>query len=249
MTPEELQKAQNALTEKQRNFVEFWLQYRNAAYAYEKAYNAARMAPSTIYVQAHRLLKSPKVAPIIEARLTALGEELTDETEFTVLRVLQQYIDLSQADPNEVAGVRTGACRHCWGEGHGYHWKEHEYAEAVTKADQAGEPLPDPAGGFGYRFTADANPDCPVCEGLGAEYQAPVDTSKLSPGGRLLYAGVKPTNNGLEIKIRDRDKALENAAKIIGAFTERLDLTVKGGVKVENVTPENAAELYKEMIK
>lgn len=246
----DLVKAQNALTEKQRNFVELWLVHRNAHYAYVEAYDAKRMSPATVYVNAHRLLRHNKIAPILEARLEQLGERLTDETELTVARVMAEFVELAKADPDEVTGLRVGACRHCWGEGHQYQWKEHEYQTAMTKAEATeGASLPDPAGGFGYRFTDAPNPDCPVCEGGGSTYQRPVDTSKLSPGGRALFAGVKPTANGLEIKLRDRDKALENAAKIIGAFRETIDLNVKAGVKVANVTPETASEVYQEMLK
>jgi len=242
----DLVKAQNALTPKQRKFVELWLVHRNAHYAYVEAYEANRMNPATAYRNGHALLRHNKIAPIIEARLAALGEKLTEETELTVARVVEEYIALTFADPDEVTGLRVGACRHCWGDGHQYQWKEHEYVAELAKG---GEVLPDPAGGFGYRFTDAPNPACPVCEGGGSTYQRPVDTSKLSPGGRALFAGVKPTANGLEIKLRDRDKALENAAKIIGAFTQRLDIQVTTPVKIEDVTPETAGNVYKEMIK
>ena len=251
----DLIKAQNALTEKQRNFVELWLVHRNAHYAYVEAYDAKRMNPATAYVQGSRLLKHSKIAPIIEARLSAIGETMEEETGFSIHAAWREFMTLASSDPDEVTGIRVGACRHCYGEAHLYHWKEHEFMEALRKAETEEREgnlhvtFPDPAGGFGYRFTDLPNPDCPVCEGGGAMYQRPVDTSKLSPGGRALFAGVKPTANGLEIKLRDRDKALENAAKIIGAFRETIDLNVKGKVLVGEVTAENAAATYSEMIK
>jgi phage terminase small subunit len=245
----DLIKAQNALTEKQRNFVELWLVHRNAAYAYEKAYDAGRVNPATVYRQGHRLLRHSKIAPILEARLTALGETLTDETELTVQRVVEEYITLWQANPDEVTGVRVGACRYCHGADHMYQWTPAEFAEATRKAELSELPLPDVAGGLDFDRTALPDPACPECRGEGQLRQVPVDTSKLSPGGRALFAGVKPTANGLEIKLRDRDKALENAAKIIGAFRETIDLNVKAGVKVANVTAENAADVYQEMLK
>ena len=239
----------NKLTEKQRKFVELWLQYRNAAYAYEHAYDAGRVNPATVYREGHRLLRHPKIAPIIELRLTELGQSLSDETEMTVARVLEEFATLATANPDEVTGVRVGACRYCHGVAHQYQWTPAEFAEATRKAEQTESPLPDPAGGLDFDRTALPDPACPECRGEGVLRQVPVDTSKLSPGGRALFAGVKPTANGLEIKLRDRDKALENAAKIIGAFRETIDLNVKAGVKVANVTPENAADVYAQMLK
>lgn len=249
MTPEALTKAQNALTEKQRNFVELWLVHRNAAYAYEKAYDASRMNPASVYVAAHRLLHHAKIAPIIEARLTELGEVLDEETGFSAQAAWREFMALATANPDEVTGVRVGACRYCHGVAHQYQWTPAEFAEATRKAEQTESPLPDPAGGLDFDRTALPDPACPECSGEGQLRQVPVDTSKLSPGGRALFAGVKPTANGLEIKLRDRDKALENAAKIIGAFRETIDLNVKAGVKVANVTAENAADVYAQMLK
>lgn len=245
----DLIRAQNALTEKQRNFVELWLVHRNAHQAYIEAYEAKRMNPATAYRNGHKMLRHDKIAPIIEARLEQLGERLTDETELTIQRVVEEYIALSFADPDEVTGVRIGACRYCHGADHMYQWTPAEFAEATRKAELSELPLPDPAGGLDFDRTALPDPACPECRGEGQLRQVPVDTSKLSPGGRALFAGVKPTANGLEIKLRDRDKALENAAKIIGAFRETIDLNVKGKVLVGEVTAENAAATYQEMLK
>lgn len=245
----DLEKAQLALTEKQRNFVEIWLRHRNAHMAYIEAFGAKRMNPATSYREGHRLTRHPKIAPIIEARLEQLGETLSDETELTVMRVLQEFMTLATADPDEVTGVRVGACRHCWGVGHQYQWTPAEFMEATKHAEKADRDLPDPSGGIDFDRTAMPNSECPECRGEGILRQVPVDTSKLSPGGRALFAGVKPTAHGIEIKLRDRDKAMENAAKIVGAFKETIDLNVKGAVDVSKVTPENADQIYKEMLK
>ncbi len=245
----DLNKAQAALTEKQRNFVELWLRHRNAHMAYNEAFDAKRMNPATSYRNGHRMLNHAKIRPIIDARLEQLGETLSDETELTVMRVLQEFMTLATADPDEVTGVRVGACRHCWGVDHQYQWTPAEFMEATRNAERAEKDLPDPAGGIDFDRTALPNGDCPECRGEGILRQVPVDTSKLSPGGRALFAGVKPTAHGIEIKLRDRDKAMENAAKIVGAFKETIDLNVKAAVDVSKVTPETAAEVYKEMLK
>ena len=41
----------------------------------------------------------------------------------------------------------------------------------------------------------------------------------------MLYAGVKQTREGLEIKMHDQQKALENAARHLGMFQDKLEVT------------------------
>ena len=149
----DLIKAQNALTEKQRNFVELWLVHRNAHYAYEHAYEASRMNPATSYVNGCKLLKNTKIAPVIEARLAALGETMDEETGFSVQAAWREFMALASANPDEVTGVRVGACRYCHGADHMYHWTPAEYAMAVREAEireiKGGEAVmyPDPKAG------------------------------------------------------------------------------------------------------
>jgi phage terminase small subunit len=201
----DLIKAQNALTEKQRNFVELWLVHRNAHYAYVEAYEAKRMSPATAYRDGHRMLRHPKIAPIIEARLTALGEALTDETEMSVARVLDAFVELAKADPDEVTGVRVGACRYCHGVDHMYQWTPAEFAEATRKAEKAETELPDPRLAV---WTSTVRPSL-TPRAPSAVARASCGKCRLIPpsypqGARALFAGVKPTANGLEIKLRDR---------------------------------------------
>lgn len=217
------------------------------------AYDASRMRPSSIYVQGHRLLKNPKIAPIIEARLAELGEALGDETEVTIARALQSLVDIVQADPDELTGVRTGACRYCYGIDHFYQWRtEREYSEAVRLAESRDQPLPDMSGGFGYNQTLPPDPNCPECDGVGREYYAPRDTSKLSAGAKALFAGVKPTRNGPEILLRDKDRAQEAINKIIGAYVERVELsgsTTVGKPDLTGLDPSAAAAAYADFVK
>lgn len=241
------------LTKKQERFVEEYLVHRSAAEAYRVAYDASRMRPSSIYVNGHRLLKHAKIAPIIEARLAELGESLSEETEVTIARALQSLIDIVQADPDELTGVRTGACRHCYGIDHFYQWRtEREYSEAVRLAERNDQPLPDMSGGFGYNQTLPPDPNCPECDGIGSEYYAPRDTSKLSAGAKALFAGVKPTRNGPEILLRDKDRAQEAINKIIGAYVERVELSGSTTVAKPDLTglsASDAASKYAEFVK
>jgi len=77
-----------------------------------------------------------------------------------------------------------------------------------------GDPrLPTDIGGYGYRITDGPNPNCPECAGLGVGFVRITDTTTLTGSARLLYDGVEETRQGKRIKIRDRDRALENLAK------------------------------------
>lgn len=168
----------------------------------------------------------------IAARIAELKEASAAKAEWGVADALMDFLKVATADPRELIETRIGACRFCYGENHQFHWKEREYLEAVQRAEAAEEPLPDPAGGFGYRRTAMPHPDCPECEGEGAQRIVPKDTAKLSPQALMIYEGVKKTKDGYEIKIADRHKARENAARIIGAFVDRKEVSGPGGAPV-----------------
>jgi phage terminase small subunit len=77
------------------------------------------------------------------------------------------------------------------------------------------------------------DPNCPECHGDGVGHNVAADTRTLSPQARMLYAGVKQTKDGLEIKMHDQQKALENAARHLGMFTEKL--TIGGKLSLEEL--------------
>lgn len=243
--------AKKELTVRQQRFVEEYLIHRSAAEAYRVAYDATRMRPSSVYTNGHRMLNHAKLRPIIEERLAQLGEDLSEETGLTVGRVMGMFADLALADPNELAGLRVGACRHCHGLDHLYQWKhEREYQEAVAKAEKDGAEYPDMSGGFGYVHTEPPAPDCPECGGEGLSRLIPQDTRKLSPGAKLLFQGVKHTKDGPTIIFADKLKALESVAKILGAFTEKLEVSGKvASVDVSGMSPQDAAAAYAALIK
>lgn len=240
------------LTPRQARFIEEYLIHRSAAEAYRVAYDASRMRPSSVYTNGHRMLNHAKIKPIIEERLERLGESLSDETEFTVVRALQDFMDLARADPNELIGLRVGCCRYCHGPDHQYQWTPAEFAVATTKAEQAEQPLPDVAGGLDFDRTLPPNPACPECRGEGETRIVPMDTRNLSPGGKMLYQGVKQTKDGLQIILADKSKALENATKLIGGFLERVELSGSATVAKPDLTGLSASEAaskYSEFIK
>lgn len=226
------------MTLNELTFGDEYVKHRSPIEAYRTAYDATRMRPSTAHRNAQFVLKREHVKNYINDKLSALGETIHEETAFDVTQALQAFMDIATADPDELTGLRIGACRYCWGDGHNYQYRhEREYLEALAEAEQKGEDhkLPMPDGGFGYNRTRPPHPECTECDGLGEQYFAPIDTSKISPSAKALFQGAKPTQAGIQILVADKAKALENAAKIVGAFTDRLHVTGDLATKVQTI--------------
>lgn len=242
------------LTLKQGKFVDAYIETRDAHEAYTLAFDCKRMRPSSISTEGYRMLKHPHVALEIKRRLELIGEASDEKLGFDAIQALSLFIDLARADPNELIGLRVGCCRKCWGDGFNFQWRtEQEWMEACAKAEKAGDenfPLPD--GGFGFDHTKEPNVECPYCRGEGETRIVPMDTRNLSPGGKMLYQGVKQTKDGLQIILADKAKALENATKLIGGFLERVELS--GGVSVAKpdltgLSASDASAKYADFVK
>lgn len=250
-----------ALTKKQERFAHLvGADGLNQSAAYREAYDAERMSDEAVSVAASRLIDRANVALRIQALRLARQQAASEDMQFDVRKLMETYIAIAFVDPNELISQRVGACRHCWGVGGGYQWKESEYLaalagwEAQCAGTKNGEPLPampDIAGGFGYRFTAAPNPECLECEGEGEPRVVPMDTTKLSPGARLLYRGVQQTKDGVKVLFANQDKALEQIGRILGAFDDKLRLDLIGKVQSLQLTttdPKEAADAYAKMV-
>lgn len=220
------------LNDRQRRFV---LAYLKEPIAAEAARQAGYKQP---HVQGPRLLSNVVVAAAIKA-----GQAEIEATAMVEAHgIVERWLALADADASELTQHLHGACRYCHGIDQQYQWRtEREFREAFTSAVYvlfAGEAslieaalsgaitddrLPTDAGGYGYRITADPNPLCQECDGLGVEFVRMADTRTLSPGARLLYDGVEETKQGKKVKTRDRDRALENIAKHIGMFAGKVE--------------------------
>jgi phage terminase small subunit len=246
------------LTAKKQAFAEHYAVYRDGPAAYRHAYNVrSTTTAGSIATAASSLLADPEIANMIEKLVN--NAAATSPVVFDVAAALTKWLEIAGADPDELIGLRVGCCRHCYGEGGLYQWHELEYlarldeAERQQRAGDLNVQLPDLAGGFGYDHTRDPNPSCWKCRGEGVERVVARDTSKLTPGARLLYGGVKTTRDGIQINIADRQKALENACRIIGAFNDKLKLDGSIGVmaavlKMETDDPQAAARAYQELM-
>lgn len=160
--------------------------------------------PKGAQVHGSRLLSNAMVAKAIQegqgARAAALKLEAED--------VLREWVTIATADPAELTQWRQGSCKRCW-------------------FDKDGNLLPE----FEDKtLLSDPNPECRWCRGEGWGRVFLRDSRQLSPQARKLFAGVKQTKDGVEVKMRDQDAALVNIARHLGMFNDKLDL--KAGIHV-----------------
>ncbi len=199
----------------------------NATQAAIRAGFSTRTAGS----QGHDLLKKPE----IQARLGELRESIAERLDIESAEVFRRWWHTATADPNELTQHRRGACRYCHGANHLFMWRtqrefDDAYARWLKDSPPEGAPLhmaeahnaiePITEGGFGYSRTADPDPACPECDGMGVGYVWVADTRKVSEQGRLLFNGVKETKAGIEILMADRQKALELVARNLGMLKD-----------------------------
>lgn len=184
---------------------------------------------ATSYATAQSLLKLPKIKKAIQELLDARAYRTT----ITQDRVLERWWMIATADPNELVQYRRVACRYCHGIDFRYQWKDQrEYDDAAEKAQLQKKPAPLMDGGFGYSHTADPNPECPSCCGEGYGRVHIKDTRTLDGPAALLYAGAEEGREGVKLKMHDQAKALENVAKHLGMFKERVELSGPNGSPV-----------------
>ena len=153
--------------------------------------------------------------------------------------VIERWWRIATADPNDLVQLRRGCCRYCHGVDHLYQWIDAgEYEEAVAASAKAKgcSASPSDAGGFGYRAGTPAHPDCPRCGGRGVAEVFAADTRTLKGDAALLYAGVKETSGGIEIRMHDQAKALENVARHLGLFKDQVEHTGVTTVEIVRLT-------------
>jgi phage terminase small subunit len=225
--------ATKPLTVRQQLFVVEYMVDLNALKA------AIRAGYTASYARHHsaELLVTPHVAAAIAVEMEARSKRVKVDADW----VLERWRQIASANPNELSQFRRQACRYCHGEGHDFQWiDEIELRAATADAIDRGKPAPARAGGIGYVAIADAHPECPRCNGEGVGRSHGLDTRHLIGSAAVLYAGVKETKDGLEIKMHDQMKALDNIARHLGMFNDKLQVTGKDGgpVKVQQVTVE-----------
>jgi phage terminase small subunit len=227
----------NGLTPKQACFVDEYLIDLNATQAAIRAGYSVKRAEFT----GSDLVRNRKVAEAIAARM----KEREERTEITQDMVLKRYWAIATANPNELIEFRRVCCRHCFGIDHEYQWVDKaEFERAVAserksaKDDGRKPSLPTDRGGYGFNPTLRPHPKCTMCHGEGRGQIFAHDTRDASPAALALYAGVKQTKEGLEVKLHDQVAALRDVARHLGMFKEKVEHTGKDGgpIQSESVT-------------
>lgn len=200
------------LTPKQQRFVEEYLIDLNATQAAIRAGYSARTADR---IGPELLGKTWVAAAIREAQETrAQRVGLTND------EILRQLHLILMADPRELVQVKTGCCRHCWGEGYKYQRTVAEMNHDRERWAERGKDLAefDELGGIGFDPLLQPNPECPECCGDGRARTVLTDTRNLSPAAAALYAGAEQTRHGIKILMHSKMEAREKAGRHTGFY-------------------------------
>lgn len=233
------------LTLKQEAFVKAYLETGNASEAYRRAYDVAKMKESTIRRQASTMMAHP----VISERVKNYRKDAAEDVLIGQRDILRNWLTILTADRRELMTHRRLCCRHCYGVDGKFQWRdEDEYnlacaevidhnAGCTTRNRRKRKDLPSDSGGYGFKRTRAPNKECKKCEGEGHPETFVQDFANLSPAAQLLYTGMKVTKEGIEIKMMDKDRALDNLAKALGVLKPE-------GVTINNLGPTvQAAEV------
>ncbi|EMC8779174.1 terminase small subunit [Providencia rettgeri] len=194
------------LTQQQKRFVAEYLIDGNAT-------QAAIRAGYSDESYGRQLLTIPHVAnEIAHQQQQSLSRTLIKADE-----VLAKAWSLATFDANELSQYRRGCCRHCWGFGYQYQWRDAvEFEEKRLEAIERKKRAPEDTGGYGYNHTKEPNPLCPRCNGEGIGQPFFPDTRKLNADAALAYSGVKLGKNGVEILSINRERMFDAVMKRLG---------------------------------
>lgn len=243
------------IKERYRRFAVRLVETGNRLHAYRTAFAISKKDTADfIHEAATALANDPEIAAYVQSLRDAAATQLL----ISVTDLMRDYVDIVQADPNEIVSHVRENCRFCRGEQHRYQWKD--YDEFVAECERVERenvgvavakqtPLPNADGGVGFDSTLDPIPTCPSCFGQGIGRVHLHDTRKLTPAARKLYLGVKETAGGIEVKMADKDKAREALGKMLGIFKDGVPVIPTAPVKdAKPATKEEAAKSYLKLI-
>ena len=207
----------DGLTPQQETFATALAAGMTQADAYRKAYPAsAKWKDKSVWEVAARLAADVKV----RSRVESLAAQAAAANQLEVNEVVRWLTDVLRADPRELVQVKTGCCRHCWGEGHRYQRTVGEMNADRELWVEKGKRVEefDEQGGIGYDALRGPNPKCPECGGDGLARTVLADTRHISRQAAALYAGAKQTKYGIEILMHSKADVAEKLMKFLGAY-------------------------------
>lgn len=230
--PKPASRGTRALTLKEMMFVhELLKDERMVAWkAYRRAFQVTNQR--TCEVNASRLLSLAKVKKYLQEQMEARMQRVKVSQD----QVFNRLWGMFTADVNEIMEYRRENCRHCHGKDFAFQWRdETEFRTACADVERNNhclaegekpQQMPTNEGGYGFVKTDPPNPDCPNCSGEGYGHTHFHDTRFLSGDAARLFAGVKETQNGTEVKVHDQLAI----GKLIMQHMGMLDpkLTIKG---------------------
>ncbi len=197
--------------------------------------------------QASRLLTHDNVQKILQAAIEARQARAADEGD----KALDMVQAVAEADPNALVEMRRGCCRFCHGQGGQYQFTREEQRQAMEKHEAAqvkydaarqgtnleSYPPFDIKGGTGFNPNLPPNAECTECFGEGQVRTFIKDTRELTPAERRLFAGIKETQHGIELKVNSQDKARELLMRHHGLLNDKLGVGNPDGTPFAGSAP------------
>lgn len=215
------------LTQRQAQFVEEYLIDLNGCQA---AIRAGYSVNSATEIASENLSKPNIAAAVARRKADRLKRAEIDQGQ-----ILAQLINVVASDANDLVEYRRTCCRHCWGVDHGYQRTagemESDREEWEAERDKNDSLPPEQRkpfkpfnerGGIGYDKRKAPHEDCAECFGEGVGQVFVKDTRLLSPEARSLYAGVKQTKEGLEVKMHDKQGYMTLLMRHAGMLNDKI---------------------------
>lgn len=233
------------LTKAQETFAAHFAAFGDPEAAYRHAYNVTTTRRRNVQSMGYKTLRHP----VVKARITALRNAAAASDEaMSAARLIADMEALASADPNELMRLTVVNCRWCWGADHRYQWRDdRELAEAMTRAlaSKGVEPMPDLAGGVGFRGDVEPHAECPKCDGHGVGVPRFSDTSTVSPAARMLIKGLELHADGTvkRIVLHDQMAIRTELHRLRGLHVDRsVSLNVNANVPaLKSMTAAEAA--------
>lgn len=182
----------------------------------------------TAATESWRMLRKPE----IQAQIALERDELQRRTGVTTEELVRELVSIVRADPRDLVEYFVGACRYCHGLDHRYHRTQAEYDRDLSAFENTGQ-LPrrlrfnrdegevqdwDAEGGSGYDRNRDPHENCPECGGRGVGHTILKDTRLLSVDAARLYAGVRESKDGIEVRMHSKDAAIDKLMRVLGGY-------------------------------